>query len=233
VDRALERDRAAASAEYLALFRSDIETFVAYEVVQACARDHVELGPVDGQIYFAFVDPSGGSADAFTMAVAHRDRNRGIVVDALREVRPPFSPDAVVCDFSALLKIYRVTQVSGDRYAGEFPRELFRKHGIRYLCAEKTKSDLFRDLLPLLNAGHIILPKSERLVSQLCGLERRVARSGRDSIDHAPGGHDDLANSAAGVADLIQNRRPAMIITDEILAWSAQPGPAQPRVFFR
>jgi hypothetical protein len=30
-------------------------------------------------------------------------------------------------------------------------------------------------------------------------LERRVARSGRDSIDHAPGAHDDLANCVAGL----------------------------------
>jgi hypothetical protein len=29
-------------------------------------------------------------------------------------------------------------------------------------------------------------------------LERRTARSGRDSIDHAPGAHDDIANSVAG-----------------------------------
>jgi hypothetical protein len=37
-----------------------------------------------------------------------------------------------------------------------------------------------------------------RLHAQLAGLERRVARGGRDTIDHAPGGHDDLANAACG-----------------------------------
>jgi hypothetical protein len=30
-------------------------------------------------------------------------------------------------------------------------------------------------------------------------LERRTARSGRDSIAEPPGGHDDVCNSAAGV----------------------------------
>ena len=39
-----------------------------------------------------------------------------------------------------------------------------------------------------------------RLLTQLVGLERRTARGGRDSIDHAPGGHDDLANAVAGVS---------------------------------
>ena len=202
VDRALERDHAAASAEYLAEFRTDIETFVAFEVVQACIGDHHEMAPLPNQRYFAFVDPSGGSADSFTLAINHRDGER-FVVDAVREIKPPFSPAAVIEDFAVLLKSYRVTRVTGDRYAGEFPRELFRKHSIHYACAEKTKSDLFRDLLPLLNSGCLVMPKSDRLVNQICGLERRVSRSGKDSIDHGPGGHDDLANAVAGAADLI------------------------------
>jgi hypothetical protein len=39
-----------------------------------------------------------------------------------------------------------------------------------------------------------------KLVSQLCSLERRAGRSGKDNIDHpsGSGNHDDLANSAAG-----------------------------------
>jgi hypothetical protein len=37
-------------------------------------------------------------------------------------------------------------------------------------------------------------------VAQICGLERRTGRSGKDSIDHAPNGHDDLANAVAGAA---------------------------------
>ena len=54
-----------------------------------------------------------------------------------REARPPFSPDAVVHGFAALLKSYRVGRVTGDRYAGEFPRELFRRHGIAYGQADQ------------------------------------------------------------------------------------------------
>ncbi len=30
------------------------------------------------------------------------------------------------------------------------------------------------------------------------GLERKVARGGRDSIGHGPGGRNDVANAAAG-----------------------------------
>jgi hypothetical protein len=37
-----------------------------------------------------------------------------------------------------------------------------------------------------------------RLISQLCSLERRTGRSGRDAVDHRSGQHDDKANAAAG-----------------------------------
>jgi hypothetical protein len=65
------------------------------------------------------------------------------------------------------------------------------------MLAEQPKSDYYRDLLPLINFGNVQLINNSRLISQLCNLERRTARSGKDSIDHTKGGHDDIANAAA------------------------------------
>lgn len=195
---ALERDPAAAGAEYLAQFRSDVETFVQIEAIEACTvRGRLELPPITGVSYSAFVDPSGGSKDAFTLAIAHRHDDI-MVIDAIRAIKPPFSPAIVVDEFAQLLKSYRITEVTGDRYGGEFPRELFRKAGINYKLSDRTKSELYRDLLPLLNSGRVELPDSKQLQTELLGLERRTARGGRDSIDHAPGQHDDLVNAMAG-----------------------------------
>ncbi len=72
------------------------------------------------------------------------------------------------------------------------------KHGINYEPAESPKSELYRDLLPLINSGAVDLLEHDRLVTQLTSLERRTSRGGRDSIDHAPGAHDDVANAVAG-----------------------------------
>ena len=199
--RALEKDRARATAEYLAEFRTDVEGFVAVEIVEACTGDYREMLPAANNFYRAFTDPSGGSDDSFALAISHKSEDR-IIIDAIREARPPFSPDAVVDDFAALLKSYRVSRVTGDRYAGEFPRELFRKHGIAYDLAKQTKSELFRDLLPLLNSGRIVLPRNDRLQGQIVGLERRTSAVGRDTISHPDRGHDDVANAVAGAAAL-------------------------------
>ena len=137
------------------------------------------------------------------LAIGHRSDNVAII-DATRERRPPFSPEDVVAEFAALLKVYRISKVIGDRYGGEWPRERFRESGIAYEPAAKPKSELCRDLLPAINSRQLDLLDDPRLVAQIVGLERRTARGGRDIIDHAPGGHDDLCNAVAGVvAELI------------------------------
>jgi hypothetical protein len=138
VDRAMERDAAAASAEYGGLFRSDIEAFISLEAVEACVSTGCfERPPMSDVSYCAFVDPSGGSADSMTLAIGHKQDDT-IVIDAIRERKPPFSPDDVVDEFSTLLKAYRVSKVSGDRYAGEWPRERFRATSVTILPRNRS-----------------------------------------------------------------------------------------------
>jgi hypothetical protein len=218
IDEAYEADPAHAAAEYGAEFRTDVETYVAREVVDAAVvMGRHELPPVRGIRYFAFTDPSGGSADSMTIAIGHRDKDGRAIIDAVRERRPPFAPESVVYEFSELMKSYGVHTVIGDRYGGEWPRERFRVDGIHYEVAEKPKSDFYRDLLPFLNSGRVELLDHPRLVSQLCSLERRTSRSGKDSIDHAPGGHDDIANSVAGVTWRAIGGPSPLVITQELL----------------
>jgi hypothetical protein len=199
IDEATERDPASTAAEYMAQFRTDIESFVNREAVEACISLGVrERAPLAGIDYSAFVDPSGGSADSMTMAIGHREGDVTII-DAVRERRPPFSPEDVVLEFAALLKTYRVSKVTGDRYAGEWPRERFSERGVTYEPAAKPKSDLYRDMLPSINSRKVDLLDDARLIAQLVSLDRRTARGGRDSIDHPPGAHDDLSNAVAGL----------------------------------
>lgn len=215
IQAAYEQDEAVASAEYGAQFRRDIESFIQREMVDACVPEGcLERVPMAAFRYYGFVDPSGGSQDSMTLAIAHQERDT-TVLDLIREVRPPFSPQAVVVDFADTLKAYRVSTVTGDRYGGEWPREQFRKQGIEYKVAEQARSDLYRDGLPLLTSRRVSLVDHPRLLSQLCALERRTGRSGKDSIDHPPGGHDDLANAAVG-AMVLASRSQRCISKEQI-----------------
>jgi hypothetical protein len=222
VDRAMERDPAAASAEYGAQWRSDLQAFVSLEAVEACVSSgEYERRPLSSEHYTAFTDPSGGSSDSFTLALAHRERDGRIVLDAVRERQPPFSPEAVVSEFAATLRAYRCASVTGDKYAGEFPRELFRKCGVTYTPAERSKSELYVELLPLINSRRVDLLDDRKAIAQLVGLERRTSRVGKDSIDHAPGAHDDRINSIAGAVVTAAAYSP-MVISDEVLEYARQ-----------
>jgi hypothetical protein len=119
-------------------------------------------------------------------------------------------------EISAALKSYAIGSMHSDKYAGSWVVESLAAQGIRCEQSAEPKSSLYTNLLPLLNSNRIELLDHQRLVTQLCGLERRTARSGRDSIDHAPGGHDDLANAVAGAAALALGHQ-GVVVTSELL----------------
>ena len=218
IDRALEKDPVRNRAEYLSEFRSDVEGFIPREIVESCVGDYHELPPNPSICYRCFVDAASGvpEGDSYTIAISHKLGDR-VIVDAIREVRPPFSPAAVVNDvLIPLCKAYSIHSVTGDNYAGEFAKEPVRAFGIAYELAKKHKSELYNDpFLPLLNSNKIDLPRNDRAINQICSLERSVQRSGRDQITHPTHGHDDIANAVAGAVDVAFN----FVLFDSSWSW--------------
>ena len=199
----LEKDEAAARAEYLAEFRTDVETFVSREVVEACidAGRH-ESPPVRGVTYRAFTDPSGGGSDRSRWPSPTPSHARGAWSPCSTpsgrsahrshpSQRPPISPRSSAPTGSPK------SSATGTRANGRASSSA--STASRIWSPSRPKSDLYRDALPHLNSQSVALLDHPRLVAQLCGLERRTSRGGRDSIDHGPHGHDDVANSVCGV----------------------------------
>jgi hypothetical protein len=150
-----------------AQFRTDVESFISREAVEACSNLGLhERPPERAHSYIAFVDPGGGSSDSMTLAIAHTE-GKTQVLDAVREIKPPFSPEAAVDEFASLIRSYRCSTVYGDRYGGEWPREQFQKSGVHYEPAEK--GDIYRDLLPLINSGRVTFS----IMSACCCNSRR------------------------------------------------------------
>jgi hypothetical protein len=200
IDKAIAEDSETAKAEWLAEWRSDLAAFLSGEAIEACIiPGRFELPKIAGIQYHAFIDPSGGRSDSFTLGIAHREESGKVILDVLRERRPPFQPQGVVAEFSDVLKSYNCTAATSDRYAGEWVTEAFVKHDISIKPAEQTASELYLEFLPLITGGQVELLDSKRLVSQLAGLERRIRPGGKDMVTHYQGGHDDAANAAAGV----------------------------------
>ena len=216
IDRAMEIDPIAAQAEYFAQFRSDVGSFLDSDLIErSIEAGRRERAPLAEMSYTAFTDPSGGAHDAFTLAIGHREGER-VVLDVCRGVKPPFDPSQVVAEFATLLKSYRVYSVHGDRYSGQWVVEAFSKEGIDYRHSELVKSELYLECLPLFSQGCVDLLDAPPLAVELQQLERRTARSGRDSVDHPPGGHDDMANSCCGCLALLSSAVSQRIIEVEL-----------------
>jgi hypothetical protein len=201
-------DPTSAAAEFGAQFRDDLSSYIVPGIIEACVEAGCyERSPVLGRTYFSFVDPSGGSGqDAMTLAICHLDGDV-VVLDCLRSRAPPFNPSDVLAEFVETLKSYGVTIVHGDRFAGEWVRQPLRDRGIFYRLADRDKSAIYRDALPIFNSRKVSLLNNRTLVGQLCALERSTGSTGRDRIDHPRGAHDDLCNAACGAIVLATQKR--------------------------
>jgi len=207
IAKAIEEDPEAARAEWLSEWRNDINAFLSEDAVRACVMPgRFELPKVKNARYFGFVDPSGGRQDSFTLAISHKEESGKVILDVLRERVPPFRPEATVEEFSEVLKSYGITSIESDRFSGEWSVDSFRKFGIRVENCERPASELYLEFLPLITQGACELLDSKRLISQLASLERRTRQGGKDLVTHYPGGHDDVANAAAGVCVMATRR---------------------------
>ena len=201
IDAEIADDPVAAKAEFLSLWRADIEDYLERGVVEACVvSGRHELVPRSGIQYSSFIDVSGGRRDPMALAIGHRDKQTGkTIIDYIHQWKPPCSPLIVIAEMSSILKRYRVLSTTGDAYAGEFTTASFRTNGINYLKADKNKNQLYLELIGPIAAMKVELPDNETLITQISSLQRHTRSGGHDSVDHPSGGHDDLSNVIAGV----------------------------------
>jgi hypothetical protein len=216
LDRERRLDPVRFAREYLAEFADDLDSFLPSAWVEAAIiRDRHELPPQDGVRYAAAVDPSGGGADAFTLAIVHCEgtgHERRVVQDVMkswsRSRTATVDLAGVVKEIADLLRRYRLARVVGDRYAGDWVRQTFSQKGIRYEVPRLDRSAAYVEVEALFAQGRIDLLDHAIMVRELKNLERRSRPGGKPLIDHPRGGHDDHANALALAAATVLKRRP-------------------------
>ena len=201
IARAFKRDPLEAAAEWGGQFRGDLEQVFPADVLKSAMDEGTTFRPPQPGIkYIAQVDAASGSgADSYTLAVGHLENDR-VVIDYVAERTPRFDPAEVTAEFAEIVKAYRVTTVGGDRYAGEFPRSLWRKQGITYVVNKLSTSDIYAAAVSAFMAGKVRLLDNNKVADQFATLERSNLAS-KAKIDHPSRGnfHDDMAASVAGV----------------------------------
>ena len=225
----LERERrldpARFAREFEAEFAEETDAFLPNAWVEDAVRCHrYELPPQDGVQYHAAVDPSGGGPDTFALAICHSEGHGSdsrVALDVVkgwgRKGLDGVNLSAVVAEIAAVLKRYRVTRVTGDRYAGRWVPQAFAAAGIAYREATMDKSAAFAELEPLFAEGRIELLDHPSLVKELKNLERRLRAGGRVLIDHPHGGHDDHATAVALASGACRETRSSALRAGQII----------------
>jgi hypothetical protein len=203
IDGELARDSQSAAAEYLSEFRSDLLALLDAALLDSATRAQPRELPYRQTTntgtpiqYHAAIDASGGRSDACAASIAHAEGDR-VILDAVRYWQAPHDPAAVAVHVAAFLKEYRLVTALADQYAAEFSRSVYRSAGVQLLDAPVNRSESYLHLLPLFTQAKIEIPDDQTLRVELLGLERKVGKSGKDSVDHRPGSHDDVSNSVA------------------------------------
>jgi hypothetical protein len=224
IDAALAADPEAAQAEWLGSWRTDLQTFLPDALIDA-AIDHgrpLELPPQDGIVYHCFVDMSSGAHDAAAIAIAHKDASGRAVIDVVRGRPSPHDPRSAAAEFAALAGEYRCHTITGDAYAGGWVKGAFEAHGLQYRQSKLTRSELYLEGLPLFSRGQARIPSHDVALREMRLLQRRVAKSGKDSVDHGVGGHDDYANALFGALNLVAQPRPDVLAAQPVAAVAAK-----------
>jgi len=199
IDRLYKRDKSAMKSEFYAEFREDLESYLSEDILERAIASGCRMVPFDSEkSYQAFVDPSGGRKDSFTMAIAHQEDKR-VILDYISEVKPPFNPNEVVKNFADIFSSYRITTVLGDAYACEWVCTVFKESGIFYKASKLNKSEIFLEFSGLISINAVKLLDNERMKNQFLSLERKTRSGGNDIVEKVAGMHDDIANSVAGV----------------------------------
>jgi hypothetical protein len=210
IARAFKKDAVVAVAEFgldgFVQFRQHSQAlFDEAPLSNAVIAGRRELPPQEGVKYVAFIDAAEGSrsGDSMTLGIAHGERGCA-VLDVIRCADPPFSPGEVIAHtFAPVLQRYGIRTIVGDRHAIGFVSAALRTCGAAFLPTKLSKSDIYGELLPLVNTDMVEILDLAVLRTQLLALQRRPHRGGKDSIDHPAGGHDDIANAAAGALTLV------------------------------
>ena len=193
IDKALAKDPQRAKADYLNVWRQDLDDFIPLAVLEkATDYDVYERMPQPNISYSASADNAEGTgSDSYALAFHTATlKQRRRYIDVVREFKPPFVPSAVVAESAKLLKRYGISEVYGDRHAPGFHADLWNQNGVSLRIHKYDTSEIYLTALSHLLSGHVRLINNSTIRNQFVGLERRL-----DKVDHARLGnsHDDVS----------------------------------------
>lgn len=218
--------------EYEALF-ADVSTgaIPGPWIDAAVVEGRVLLPPQSRYHYTAAVDPSGGANDEFALTVLHVEDGGRFVQDLLRawpgSRNAKVDLESIVAEIADLIRPYGIGTVIGDKYAGDWPDQMFRKVHVTYTPYEGSKAQAYKESIPFFAGLRVELLDDAVQTRQFRLLEKTERIGGKPPvIDHPKGGTDDRSNALAyAIAHRAKSLSPAVDIGAEPGDWEATQPP--------
>ena len=220
LQREQSRDPENYRREYDAEFTEAISSFLPVASVDACiVQGRSELPKSEDAHYCAAVD-AAYKGDKFTLAIAHMDKNRRvIVIDLLAgwqgTRKEPLRLAEVMPQIKEICGRYSVYKVLGDQFGAEPLKDAFSRSQLTYeerTFTNQSKADIYATLRTQIMDGTIELLDHRESLKELRGLELEQLPGGGIRIGHArhSRGHDDYADAIAlAVSEASQYVEPA------------------------
>lgn len=216
--REQKRDAENYRREYEAEFTEAVSGFLSAAAIAACvAEGRTEMAPQDDTYYCAAID-AAYKGDQFTLAIAHHDHDRRVVViDLLHgwqgSRKAPLRLADVMPQLKAICERYRVYTVLGDQFGAEPLKDAFQRHSLTLeerTFTNQSKADIYATLRSRIQDGTIELLEHEPSLRELRALELENLPGGGIHIGHPRHGHDDFADAMAlAVSEAIMRGAPA------------------------
>ena len=187
-----------------------------------------ELPPVDGETYYAAIDPSGRGGNAWTLVIGgiRRDTMRKTLY-AARQWYPSedFTEGDVLDAMKPLLEQYRVQYCYTDQFASGFIKSLALAQGLAMVKFEDrpwtaaNKLDAFDGLRVMVRMREVELIDAPSVREDLLRVRRKLTQSGATITfpGTADGRHCDYAPAIAMWAGLSMNDPEGVVEVDPIL----------------
>jgi hypothetical protein len=203
--REQKRDAENYRREYGAEFTEAVSGFLSAEAIASCVvQGRAELASQPETHYCAAID-AAYKGDQFTLAIAHLDHDRRVVVvDLLHgwqgSRKAPLRLGEVMPELKAICERYRVYTVLGDQFGAEPLKDAFQRHSLTYeerTFTNQSKADIYATLRSRIQDGMIELLEHEASLRELRALELENLPGGGIRIGHPRHGHDDFADAIA------------------------------------
>jgi len=194
--------------EYGGLFADVVSAFLDKDQIDSCVTAP-PLPHRDKRTSYTITADPGFEHDSYAMSMGHWTPEDKVRIDLMREWKPPLNIIKIEDYFVDLDKRYNIEDIILDQHLSMATIQRIQDLGLPargVSFGTRTDMKIYQNLLEMINVNSIELQNHLPSINQLKHLQR-IVRGDRYKVEASPGFHDDLADTIAMLAYILNVER--------------------------